>query len=64
VKLSWLAPKARKGAKPKVTTVTVTSPKLIRRNVKKGSWTVSYRLVSLNPGALDSVDSRVRKVKV
>ena len=63
VKLSWLAPNAKKGAKPKVTTVTVSAPTLIRKNVKKGSWTVSYHLVSLNPGALASVESPAKKVK-
>ncbi|NDC37094.1 MAG: hypothetical protein EBZ48_03470 [Proteobacteria bacterium] len=63
VRLSWLPPKAKKGTKPKVTTVTVSAPTLIRKKVKKGSWSVSYHLLSINPGALDSLESPVAKAK-
>ncbi|NDC39326.1 MAG: hypothetical protein EBZ48_14985, partial [Proteobacteria bacterium] len=63
VRLSYLPARARKGAKPKVKVVTTGSATLIVKKVAKGSWSISYRLVSINSSVLNSPESPARKVK-
>ncbi|NDC37923.1 MAG: hypothetical protein EBZ48_07695, partial [Proteobacteria bacterium] len=64
VRLRWTATKVKKPGAPKVRIIRSNSSVVVLKNVAKGNWNVSYYLVSLNPGILDSRESVERKVSV